>query len=84
VIADATHVKRAWRENEVGLARACGARRVAVWFDLPLEVVLARNAGKPGGAWGDRPVADDVGRALWRGLEAPGAEEFEEVVRVLV
>jgi predicted kinase len=82
VIADATHVKRRWREQVVALAREHGARRVAVWFDLPLEVCLERNARKPGGEWGDRPAPEEVVRALWWGLEAPGGEEFEEVVRV--
>jgi predicted kinase len=82
VIADATHVKQTWRAGLLAVGQSAGARRVAVWFDLPLEAVLRRNARKPGGGWGDRPVPEDVVRALWRALEAPGEGEFEEVVKL--
>jgi predicted kinase len=82
VIADATHVRRDWRRKPLALARQRGAKRVAVWFDLPLEVCLARNAAKPGGGWGAHPVPLEVLTGMWRGLEPPGADEFDEVMKI--
>jgi hypothetical protein len=55
---------------------------VAVWFDVPLEVSLARNAQRPGGAWGDRPVDEGFIRQLWHATEPPGTDEFDEIVIV--
>jgi predicted kinase len=82
VIADATHVRRSWRANLVALIRQRGARLVAIWFDLPLAVCLERNASKPGGGWGDRTVPAAVVRELWKGLEPPGRDEFDEIVKL--
>jgi protein phosphatase len=81
-IADATHVHRRWRSKLVAQSRRQGARLVAVWFDLPLSVCLARNAAKPGGGWGDRRVPAEVVTDLWNGLEPPGADEFDEIVKI--
>lgn len=82
VIADATHVRRAWRAATVAAARAAHARLVAVWFDVPLEVSLARNAQRPGGLWGDRAVDEGLIRQLWRDTEPPTLAEFDEIVTV--
>ena len=82
VIVDATHARRKWRENVLAIARARGARRVAVWFDVPLEAALARNARKPGGPWGQRTVPKPFLINVWRGLEPPGEGEFDEVLRI--
>jgi predicted kinase len=82
VIADATHVRRAWRRETLAAARALGARRVAVWFDVPLETSLARNAQKPGGPWGQRQVDENLIRQLHRELEPPTLDEFDEIVIV--
>jgi protein phosphatase len=80
VIADATHARGQWRANILAIARQRGARRVAVWFDLPLEVCRARNAGKPGGPlWGNRVVAEAMLQDMWRLFEPPAADEFDEV-----
>ncbi len=79
VIVDATHARRQWRQNVLAIARRRGARRVAVWFDMPLETAIARNALKPGGGWGQREVPTPLLLNVWRGFEPPGAEEFEEV-----
>jgi predicted kinase len=82
VIVDATHIRRAWRQAVLALARERGARRVAVWFDLPLEAALTGNARKPGGGWGDRPVPVEVVTDLSREFEPPGDDEFDEVIRI--
>jgi protein phosphatase len=80
VIADATHARRAWRANEVAVARRCAARTVAVWFDLPLAVCLARNARKPGGEhWGDRIIPNAVLYDMAKHFEPPGPDEFDEI-----
>ncbi|MCC6188950.1 MAG: ATP-binding protein [Anaerolineales bacterium] len=81
-IADATHVFRAWRSNLVTQSRRQGARLVAVWFNLPLGVCLARNAARPGGDWGCRPAPATVVADLWRRLEPPRADEFDEIVKI--
>ncbi len=82
VIADATHVRRAWRSATLAAARAQAARLLAVWFDVPLAVSLDRNAHRPGGLWGDRVVDADVIRQLWHELEPPGLDEFDEILTV--
>ncbi len=82
VIADATHVRRAWRTATLAAARAQHARLIAVWFDVPLAVSLARNAQRPGGPWGERPVDEGMIRQLWRELEPPTLDEFDEIVTV--
>ena len=83
VIADATHARRAWRANVLSLARQRGARTVAVWFQVPLEVSRARNACKPGGArWGDRVIQDAVLVEMWQQLDAPALDEFDEIWKI--
>lgn len=84
VLVDATHARRAWRANVVALAQAHGAHTVAVWFDVPLEAALARNARKSGGPWGQRPVPPAFLTEVWRGLEPPEVGEFDEVIRLTV
>jgi predicted kinase len=79
VIVDATHARRKWRKNEIGIARRRGARVVGVWFDAPLADCLARNAARPGGGWGDRQVPEDYLRWVWQGFEPPEPGEFDEV-----
>jgi predicted kinase len=81
VVVDATHARRAWRRNEIAIARRRGARVVGVWFDTPLEECLARNAARPGGGWGDRVVPEDYLRWVWQGFEPPEPDEFDEVRR---
>lgn len=80
VIADATHARRAWRANLLAIARQRGVPTVAVWFQAPLAMCQARNAGKPGGAlWGNRVVPQAVLLDMWRHFEPPGADEFDEI-----
>jgi predicted kinase len=82
VLVDATHARRDWRKNILAVACERGARRVAIWFDVPLEAALARNARRPGGRWGERPVPEPFLLDVWQGFEPPGEGEFDEVVRL--
>jgi predicted kinase len=80
VLVDATHARRAWRAKEIAIARARGARRVAIWFHLPLAVCLQRNARKPGTRrWGERVIAPAEIQAVYRGFEPPTSDEFDEI-----
>jgi predicted kinase len=79
VIVDATHARRSWRQNVLYIARKRGVRRVAVWFDLPLEAVKQRNLLKPGGDWGNRVIPEALLLNFGHDFEPPGAGEFEEV-----
>ena len=81
-ISDATHIRRAWRQNEIEIARSLGAKVVGVWLDVPLEVCLRRNVLRPGGAWGQRAVAEDFVRELAESFEPPLVGEFDEVWKV--
>ncbi|MBI3762708.1 MAG: AAA family ATPase [Chloroflexi bacterium] len=82
VIVDATHARRKWRKNHIAIARRHGARVVGLWFDAPLELCLARNAARPGGAWGDRVVPEEMVRWVWQGFEKPEVGEFDEVWKI--
>jgi predicted kinase len=83
VIADATHARRAWRANLLGIARRRGAQVVAVWIKVPLATSRARNARKPGGTqWGDRIVPEEVLVDMWRRFEPPEVEEFDEIWKI--
>jgi predicted kinase len=82
VIVDATHARIRWREKEVTIARRRGAKLIAVWFDAPLDVCLARNRQKPGGPWGDRAVPSQTLLGVARGFEKPALGEFDEIWKV--
>ena len=80
VILDATHYRRQYRTYAIGLARDLGARRVAIWFDVPLAECLRRNAGRTGGTFGDEPVPDQVVRDIFAHLQPPRPDEFDEII----
>jgi len=83
VVVDATHARIRWREKEVAIARQGGARTIAVWFDVPLDVCLARNDQKPGGRlWGERVVPRNVLLGVAEGFEKPMVGEFDDVWRL--
>ncbi len=82
VIVDATHARRQWRQNVLAIARRRRVRRVAIWFDMPLETAPARNARKPGGGWGQRVVPQPLLLNVWKGFEPPAVDEFDEVWKV--
>ena len=84
VILDSTHARRAWRKAEVATARRFGATLIGVWFDVPLEVCLQRNASRSGRLWGERAVPKEFLLDMARGFEGPVAGEFDEVWRISV
>ena len=82
VIVDATHFQRKYRtylrQREIGI----DVHRVAIWFDVPLETCLQRNAGRNGLAFGDRRMTDDFVRELAAAFEPPARDEFDEIIRL--
>lgn len=63
-VVDATNVEGAGRLRNLELAAECGVPAVAVVLDLPVERLLANNAGRTG-----RVVAEDVVREQRRELD---------------
>jgi len=82
VILDATHSRRRYRTYAIDLARDLDARRVAIWFDVPLEECLRRNAGRTGGTFGSESVPARVVRGIFEHLQPPGPDEFDEIIRI--
>ncbi len=70
-----THERRQW----IKMAKSFGYEVHAVFFDVPLEVCLARNRQR------DRSVSEDVMRKMAEKLKAPAFEEgFEKITVVRV
>ena len=82
VILDATHSRRRYRTYAIDLARDLDARRVAIWFDVPLEECLRRNAGRTGRTFGSETVPARVVRGIFEHLQPPGPDEFDEIIRI--
>lgn len=82
VILDSTHARRAWRKDEVTTVRRFGAILIGVWFDVPLDVCLRRNASRTGTLWGERAVPVEFLLEVARRFEGPGEGEFDEVWKV--
>ena len=82
VILDATHFLRKYRTYTLYLAGDTHARRVAIWFDVPLDICLQRNAQRSNLTFGDEQVPEDVVRGMADLLQPPGQDEFDEVVKV--
>lgn len=82
VVLDATHFQRRYRTYVERLVSGTDVRRVAVWFDVPLEVCLQRNARRNGSDFGDRRMTDEFVRGIADAFEPPGDDEFDEVLRV--
>ncbi len=66
---DATNLSAHERRQWIKMAKSFGYEVQAVFFDVPLEVCLERNAMR------DRPVSEDAMRRMAERLKAP---EFEE------
>ena len=74
---DATHLTRAERLPYVQIAAEFQAEIEVLWFDVPLETCLARNALRP------QPVPEEAIRKMAARLQAPSLEEgFHAVTRV--
>jgi predicted kinase len=72
---DATSLTRWERRQWIRLADDADCEAEAIFFNTPLEVCLARNAGR------DRVVPTDVVREMARRLEPPSiAEGFARVI----
>ncbi len=82
VILDATHFLRKYRTYALHLAGDRRARRVAIWFDVPLDICLQRDAQRSNLTFGDEQVPEDVVRHMADLLQPPGRDEFDEVVKV--
>jgi protein phosphatase len=82
VIVDATHFQRKYRTYLGQLGIGIEVHRVAIWFDVPLEICLQRNAGRNGFTFGDRRMTDDFVRGLADAFEPPALDEFDEIIRV--
>jgi predicted kinase len=82
VILDATHCQRRYRTYISRLVSGIEVHRVAVWFDVPLETCLCRNAGRTSLRFGDRRRPDDFVRGLADEFEPPSDDEFDEVITV--
>jgi protein phosphatase len=82
VIVDATHYQRAYRTYLRQLGIGADVRRVAIWFDVPLEICLQRNAGRSGLTFGNRRMTDDFVRGLADAFEPPTRDEFDEIIRL--
>jgi predicted kinase len=72
---DATNFLREFRRSFLDIARERGCAPEALFFDVPLEVCLARNGART------RRVPEDVLRAMSGRLEPPSIEEgFRRIV----
>ena len=77
-VVDATNVREADRTPLLTLARACGARTVAVVLDLPQDVCLERNARRATERVPPRAIREQVAD-LHEGLGRLRAEGFQDV-----
>lgn len=75
---DATNLTRKHRRAFVKIAEHAGARCEAVFFDVPVEECLRRNAIR------SRKVPEDAIRAMAQKLEAPSLEEGFAAVHTVV
>jgi predicted kinase len=76
---DATNLSPHERRQWIKMAASFGYEVQAVFFDVPLEVCLERNAKR------DRPVSDDVMHKMAERLKAPAFDEgFSKITVVRV
>ncbi|SFW65322.1 polynucleotide kinase-phosphatase [Amycolatopsis australiensis] len=77
-VIDATNVQRASRASLVKLAKEHDVLPTAIVLDLPVQVCLARNAGRPDRDFGDHVVRRQRGE-LQRSLKSLEREGFRRV-----
>ena len=76
---DATNLSPHERRQWIKMAKSFGYEVQAVFFDVPLEVCLERNAKR------DRSVSDEVMRSMAERLKAPAFKEgFDKITVVRV
>jgi predicted kinase len=74
---DATNLVREQRKPFVEAAKQRSCRLEAIFFDVPLDVCLERNAAR------ERQVPEDVMRRMAAALEPPTPEEgFERIITI--
>ena len=78
IYVDATHLTRAARLNVLRKICPNNAYMIAVWFDVPLELCLARNDKREGRARVPRQTIED----MFRRYSKPSKYDFDEVWRV--
>jgi predicted kinase len=79
VYLDATNLARAWRRPWIQLAQHYRHKSLAVYFDMPIEQILAQNQLRSP-EW---VVPESVIRGMHRSLHVPSLEEgFDAVVRI--
>jgi predicted kinase len=74
---DATHLTPVERAQYIRIAKACGARPEAIYFDTPLAVCQARNAARP------RVVPAHVLTEMAGRLIPPSEDEGFEAIQVI-
>ena len=71
---DATNLLASHRRDFIEIGRRYDCRVEALFFDLPLEVCLRRNAGR------NRRVPEDVMRVMAQAMDRPSLEEgFDQI-----
>jgi len=73
VAVDATSKDKRARAAFIEIAKQYGAKTVALVFDTPLDICLARNAAR------ERVVPPDVVRRIYNQIQHPLPGEFDEV-----
>jgi predicted kinase len=74
---DATNLTPRERSPYIGMAQSYGCESVAVFFDVPLEICLARNALR------DRVVPEEAMRAMAAKLIPPTLAEGFTAIRIV-
>ena len=74
---DATNLAREWRRPFLDIAREFDCDIEALYFDVPLEICLRRNAGR------GRQVPEEAIRILAEKLEPPTLEEGFQCITVI-
>lgn len=78
IYIDATHLTRAARQSVLSNTNVKDGYMIAVWFDVPLELCLARNDKREGRARVPRQTIED----MFRRYSKPSKRDFDEVWRV--
>ena len=73
---DATHLTRWERKPYIRLARSYGCEIEALFFDVPVDVCIARNRLR------ERVVPEEAILEMWRKLQPPALDEgFDRVIK---